>query len=328
MNHKIWIAWERQRRSIELAKATDSELIVIEYCGFFRYIKCLIKTFLIVKRKKPEILFIQNPSIILAFFSTCFLRLIFSIPVVVDRHSNFLLTPKKRFLLVEYLFNFLSYLTIRHADLTIVTNENLAHVIRVLGGKPFVLPDKIPLLVKGSKDYLKGGKKLLAISSFAEDEPIQELISAFSKEEMGSFSLYISGNSKKCKIHHKIPKNVFLTGFLSEDNFVELLFEVDAVIVLTKMEYTLLCGCYEAISAEKPLITSKTAVLEALFTGALFVKNDPDSISDGVQKLFLKFLEYKLNSLNMKKELNQKWNEKFETLSNILHTIIFERNNI
>ena len=262
---------------------------------------------------------------ILAFFSTWFLRPIFSIHVIVDRHSNFLLTPKKRCLIKEYLFNFLSYITIRHADLTIVTNEDLTHVVRVLGGRPFVLPDKIPALSQVRNKDFSGEKKLLAISSFAEDEPIQELWQAFGKEEMSSFSVYLSGNSAKAtKLHYAIPQNVILTGFLSDDEFVKLLFEVDAVIVLTKMEYTLLCGCYEAISAEKPLITSNSSVLRQLFSGAMFVENDPDSIAHGVRKLFLELTKYKSKSLDMKKELIQKWNEHFESLKCILNDIKIE----
>ena len=322
MSQYIWVTWERQRRSVELAEAFGSDLYILEYEGLFRYVKCICKTFSLVRKKRPNVLFVQNPSMVLAFFSTCFLKPIFSLPVVVDRHSNFLLTPKKRSLLKEYLFNFLSYITIRHTDLTIVTNRGLAHVVRVLGGRPFVLPDKIPALSPIKKKDSSGGKKVLVISSFAEDEPIQEIWQAFAKEEMSSFSVYMSGNSTKVsKLHHAIPRNITLTGFLPDDDFVDLLFEVDAVMVLTKMEYTLLCGCYEAVSAEKPLITSNSAVLRQLFIGAMFVENDPDSIANGVQKIFLELPQHKAKSAAMKKELIQKWDEHFEALKRILKNI-------
>jgi glycosyltransferase involved in cell wall biosynthesis len=309
----VWVTWERQRRSVELAKAFDAELFVIERKGIFRYVRCLCGTFSVVKKTKPSVLFVQNPSMILAVFSVLFIKPFFSIPIVVDRHSNFLLTPKKRSWLKEYVFNFLSYTTIRYADLTILTNSGLAHVVRVLGGKPVVLPDKIPYLAPAKKEILSEGKRLLAVSSFAEDEPIEEILQAFGKEEMSSFTVFMSGNSAKLSNSlHEIPSNIVLTGYLSDGDFVDLLFQVDAVIVLTKMEYTLLCGCYEAISAGKPLLTSNSAVLRQLFTEAVFVENTPDSIASGVWTIFADLSKHKSNSLAMKKELIQKWNEQFE----------------
>lgn len=322
MSKYMWITWERQRRSVELAEALGADLYTIEYEGFFRYAKCICKTVSLVRKKRPYLLFVQNPSMLLAFFSTCFLKPVFSLPVVVDRHSNFLLTPKKRYWLKEYLFNFLSYITIRHADLTIVTNDDLAHVVRILGGRFVVLPDKIPALSPVRKKIYTGDKKLLVISSFAEDEPIEEILQAFGKDEMSFFSLYISGNSTKLnKSLHEIRPNITLTGYLSDVDYVDLLFQVDAVIVLTKMEYTLLCGCYEAISAEKPLITSNSAVLHQLFTGAMFVQNDPDSIADGVRQIFNELPKYKSKSLDMKRELILNWDERFEGLKCTLNDL-------
>lgn len=320
MNKKLWITWERQRRSIELSKALRADFYVIENNSIFRYFVCLYRTINIIRRHKPDILFIQNPSMILAFFASTILKRIFSFYLVIDRHSNFLLTPKKRSFLKEFLFNILSYITIRYADLTIVTNADLAHVVRVLGGNSFVLPDKIPSLSPIGGRYFEGENKILVVSSFAEDEPIKEIWQAFSKDEMSSFSVYMSGNSKKLGISlSEMPSNISLTGFLSENDYIDLLFQVDAVIVLTKMEYTLLCGCYEAISAEKPLITSNSSVLQQLFTEAVFVNNDPNSIAEGVQQIFFELSQYKLKSSVMKKKLTKEWDELFKKLELLIN---------
>ena len=321
-NKYIWVTWEYQRRSIELAKAFDAELFLIERKDIFRYVRCLCKTFSVVKESRPNILFVQNPSMILAVFSVLLIKPLFSIPVIIDRHSNFLLTPKKRFWFKECLFNFLSYITIRYADLTILTNSDLAHVVRVLGGKPIVLPDKFPHLSQVKKNNFNKKNKLLVISSFAEDEPIEEILQACCKDGMSTFTVFMSGNSTKViDSLHVIPANLVLTGYLSDDDFVDLLFQVDAVMVLTKTEYTLLCGCYEAISAEKPLITTNSAVLRQLFTGAMFVENTPDSIADGVRRIFDELPKHKSNSQAMKKELTQKWNEQFEDAKKIIYDI-------
>jgi len=319
MNQILFISWERQRRTVELAKALQCELNIIEYSGLFRYLKSIAKTIEIVKNVKPDVLIVQNPSMVLSFISVIFLKQIFSLPVIVDRHSNFLLTEKKNDFFFELIFNFLSYITIRYANLTIITNDYLKNVVEVLGGVPFVLPDKIPTLVPRKQDGLSGKKNILVISTFASDEPINELLQTFGKDKMSSYSVYISGDSAKLGKHSfEIPPNTILTGFLPENEFVDLLFQVDVVMVLSKQEYTLLCGCYEAVSAGKPLITSDSLVLRQLFFGAIFVENYSDSIANGVDRIFTDLSYYKSKSMEMKKIITQEWNDRFANLRRII----------
>lgn len=323
MKKQIWITWEKQRRSIELANAFGCKLFVFESTGLFRYLINIWRTFVTIYKEKPQEVFAQNPSIILAFVTACFLKHIFSFKLIIDRHSNFLLTPKKRSFIFEYFFHFLSYSTIKYADLTIVTNEELAHVIKILGGNPFVLPDKIPSVTSSNKAKEKNSRSILLISSFAEDEPIEDFFQAISMNQFNDVKVYISGNYKKLndKLLQHVPENVTLTGFLPDDDFIDLLFQVEIVIVLTKMDYTLLCGCYEAIAAEKPLITSNTNVLKNLFYGATFVNNDPDSITNGISKVLNDPERYRLQSVDMKNKLTHNWNNNFqllkETISNL-----------
>ena len=324
MSNYLWITWEWQRRSIELAQALMADLKIVDDYKSFRYIRCIIKSILLIKNNKHSVLFVQNPSMVLAFLAILILKPIFSIPVIVDRHSNFLLTAKKRNFIKELLFQLFSYLTIRYADLTIVTNDDLSHVIRVLGGRPFVLPDKIPsLITKENKTLrLSGNKNILVISSFSDDEPIEEICNAFQMNEMSAFNVYISGNSsKKENIKNNIAENIILTGFLPELDFVSLIYGVDAVIVLTKMEYTLLCGCYEAISAEKPLITSNTEVLRNFFHGAMFVENNATSIANGIKSIFHELPKYELNAKILKNQLIKNWNSRFEKLQSVIKEI-------
>lgn len=315
---RIWISWEKQRRSIELAASLDCELYMLEYTGSLRYLKCLVETLNIVRRAKPSILFVQNPSMILACFSTCFLKFFFRIPVIVDRHSNFFLTRNDRITFSEAIFHFLSYLSIRLADLTIVTNEELSHVVRILGGAPFVLTDKIPdfdvhKIVScnlNQKDF-----SVFFITSFAKDEPLEEVLEASRRLEGKDIVFYISGNFSKLdsSIVDNIPSSVKLTGFLSDEDFINMLFSVDAVLVLTMVEYTLLCGCYEAVSAQKPLITTGTKVLKKVFPDAVFVENTAESIVDGIVKISKSIDSYTVKTRGMKGKIIKDWdNAKFE----------------
>ena len=97
---RLWIAWESQRRSIELARKFNCVLYIFEYEGYLRYPKCILKTLLILKKLKPEILFVQNPSMVLAALA-CSYKILSGVFLVVDRHSNCLLNaPKPNFIYV------------------------------------------------------------------------------------------------------------------------------------------------------------------------------------------------------------------------------------
>lgn len=310
---------------MELAASLNCKLYILEYPGRFRYIKCLVKTFLILFKNKPTILFVQNPSMLLACFSVLFLKLVFNIPVVVDRHTNFYLTRPRQLTFREFFFHALSFLSVRLADLTIVTNQDLAHVVRIQGGKSFVLTDKIPDLDNVNNVELKCRKKrcsVFFITSFANDEPVKEVFEACKLLEEQEIDFYVSGNYSKLdpKLINDLAHNVLLTGFLSEVEFVERLCSVDVVLVLTNVDYTLLCGCYEAVAAKKPLVTTNTKVLMDLFEGAFFVKNDARSIAYGISQVLQQIDLYSSKTKEMKIQISDHWN----VAKTELEQIIFE----
>lgn len=283
----------------------------------------MLKTVIIVWRCRPDILFVQNPSMLLAVFATCFVKPILRIPIVVDRHSNFLLFDKKQPLLKRIVFNLLSNLSIYNADLTIVTNDFLANHIDISGGRPFVLPDKLPDLKSDSSNERMdgGGMSLLVISSFGKDEPFPEIWKAVELADLSNLKVFVTGDFRKLAVDlvREKPKNVELTGFIPDNEFDQLLMDVDAVMVLTTVEYVLLCGCYEAVSAEKPLITSSTMVLKDLFDEAIFVEPDFESIAHGIKRCFSDLLSNKNKTIAMKRTIGAEWNEKFGLLGSIVN---------
>ena len=325
MSKNIWITWEKQRRSMELAAAFKCKLFVLEYQSPFRYIKCIFKTFAIIKSEKPSILFVQNPSMVLASLATCVVKRLFNIPVIVDRHSNFLMGSQHRTFWFRLIFTILNYLTIKNADLTIITNQALYHYIKISGGNPFVLPDKLPDIKAESTDSDKYqvGKSLFIISSYAKDEPIKILWEAIRSLNIPELRIYISGNFNRLPVDllEDKPKEVQLTGYIPDSEFDSILASVDAVMVLTTLEYVLLCGCYEAISAEKPLITSKTHVLQELFKGAIFVDSSPSGISNGIIKCFDDLTSCKESIVILKEEIQKDWNIKFSKISTYITNI-------
>ena len=75
----IWLTWEVQRRNRSLAKAVGATLHEMLYSGnaLARYCVLMWRTFRVVRRDKPPVIYYQNPSLILsALLATLkFLRL-------------------------------------------------------------------------------------------------------------------------------------------------------------------------------------------------------------------------------------------------------------
>lgn len=315
MNKRIWIAWETHRRTIELARSFGCKLHIVEYHGISRYPKCIIKSLHILLKRDYTIAFVQNPSMILALLA-CIVTKIVNKPIIVDRHTTFLLNARRKYIPRRILLRVLSYVTIRLANITIVTNDYLAELVKKDGGRPFVLPDKIPVIRPSGKVGLEGKTKLLLISSFGKDEPVAEVINAVNDLEAEGIVLYITGDYKKLdpKIYQKASANIHFTGFMPESEFNNMLFSVDVVLALTKSDYVMLCGCYEAVAAEKPLVTSHKKVLLEYFTRAVFTDNEQNSIRENIRRASREKKKLKGKMVELKKELEENWKHRGDML--------------
>jgi glycosyltransferase involved in cell wall biosynthesis len=322
LQKRAWITWETQRRSIELAKKFGCELFIIEHKGFMRYPKSIFNTLLILMKTKPDVLFVQNPSMILASFVSM-LKFYFKYFLVVDRHTTFLLDKDYKNIPWVLFFQFLSRLTIRFADITIVTNSHLAELVHRFKGHPFILPDILPTLKGTGRVKLKGKYNILMVTSFAIDEPVQEVLMALKDFNEDEVYLYVTGNYKKLDegILSTAPPNVIFTGFLGEQDYINMLFSSDAIMVLTTASACMLCGCYEAVSAERPLITSDKDVLREYFTEAVFVDNTASGISAGIRKILYNIGEYNEKIESLKRRLTVQWEDQYEQLEKKLLNI-------
>src|SRR5690554_5031771 len=279
----IWITWEDHRRSRELAKALEANYVAFHQRGsrYIRYPMLGLKTIFFLLYTRPDTVYCQNPSIILTTI-VCFLKRVLGYKVIVDRHSNFkfqLIRSKKW---KWKIFHLLSRYTIRKADLTIVTNDYLKDYVDSQNGHGFVLPDKLPTLSSANIKPLKGEFNFVFISTFSDDEPIEEVIAAIATMDL-AYHLYVTGRYSSYKtldrVLRDLPSNVTLTGFLSEPDYQSLLASADTLIIITDQEYTLTCGAYEAVALEKPMILGNTSTLREYFSmGAVYANPARDDL--------------------------------------------------
>lgn len=324
---RLWISWEHQRRSIELAAYFRCEYLECNHRGVTRYFKSIADSVKAVVRIKPEVLFVQNPSMVLALLAVCFGRLT-GTTVVVDRHTTFRLN-RKNSLSVDYVaYLVMNRLTLSWASVTIVTNEYLAQLVRKARGFPFVLPDKVPEIGLPSTQLAEGWisqthrtrPSFLVIGSFAEDEPIEQVINAVKRFGSDRPKVFVSGRVAKAKREVlELGRDIVeFTDYLADQEFYALLRAVDAAIVLTTSDHTMLCGCYEAVAAEKMLITSDKTVLLEYFQGAVFVSNDPDSIFEAMNVTVEECRKHSRKVGELKSQLEQSWTKRASELNELL----------
>jgi len=318
---KIWITWENHRRTTELARLLpDLTLYVIQMNAsrWARYPYLLLKTLWVLLRCRPELVFVQNPSVVLALFAL-FMRLVFRFRLVVDSHNEGL-RPFYRhhnWLLPIYFW------VQKKADLTIVTNDQLAKEVGSNGGNPFVLEDPIPQMKPTADTTLKGTYNIVFVCTFEKDEPYEEVI-ASARYLDPSICMYITGKYQKAppNLIESAPANILFSGFLSEQEYVNLLHSSDIVMDLTLMQNCLVCGAYEAVALGKPLILSDTPVLRNYFyKGVVYTANSSRAIAKSICNIIASHRKLEHEMRELKNELEVAWQTKFNEFTKILDRI-------
>ncbi len=270
-DRSVWITWEYQRRNRELADALGCPLyewgdIDAIPKGARKYATGGLRTLRLLLRRRPRIVFCQNPSLVLAWMLAR-LRPLFRYVLVVDAHNAGLFPLEGRSRALSRLAREVQ----ARADLTLVSNEALAEVVQANGGRPFVLPDRLPTLPGAEVPPAASPgdpRRVLFICSYAADEPYAAVFEA--ARILGpAYRFQVTGNPDKVSLDRAaLPPNVELTGFLPEQAYVALLRAADVAIDLTTRPDCLVCGAYEALSAGRPAVLSDTPALRAYFAGA------------------------------------------------------------
>lgn len=151
---------------------------------------------------------------------------------------------------------------------------------------------------------------MLFICTWAGDEPYFEVIKA-AEQINNNITIYITGNHKKAPNIEQgnVPKNVQLTGFISNAEFDQLLWDVDIIMDLTTREDCLVCGAYEAIAVEKPLILSNMKALKTHFPNMEYTENTAADIARSIDFATKNASRLATNSKELKTNLTKKWQD-------------------
>jgi hypothetical protein len=315
MPSAIWITWENQVRNKSLSARLGAELHVFSSgrTRLTKYAICAIKSVLLVWRRRPSVVFAQNPSIVLTYLLVL-LKYPFRYTFVADAHYVGVIAPHGNRLFQKVL-DFCN----RRADFVIVTNEEHGKHVEAVGGRPVVCEDPLPDIGRYARVGSEQLKKVFFICSFDIDEPYMDVFQAAKFLQQEGYVFWVSGNFDRVGIKPADWPHLRFLGYVPEPEFYSHFAESQVVVDLTNQENCLVCGAYEAMTLEKPLVTSKTLVLQNYFTGGtVFVDHKPESIANGVRLAYEKRGELKLQIEEWKRQAVVDNARKIETIREIL----------
>jgi hypothetical protein len=270
------------------------------------------QTWRVLRRERPDVVFVQNPPIFCVLVAFLYARR-YSASYVIDSHTGAFLSPKWRWSVG--LHRVLS----RGALTTIVHNKSQEKIVKRWGCRYCVLAFTAGDYPAGERFPLDGQFKVAVITAFEGDEPLDVVFEAASR--LPEVRFYVTGDSKRIARHllAKKPDNCHLTGYLTYDQYVGLLHGVDAIMDLTVQDHTLLMGGFEAVSLGNPLITSDWPVLRDFFSlGAVHIPNTVEGVCEGVRQAQREQAKLQQDSLILREQLQSEWEQRFTELQSLL----------
>lgn len=259
------ISWEDHRRTRELCDWFGLPLHVLSFNGgrLIRYLRLGSETIALLWRRQPELVFMQTPSVVLALLVVLLRPFCGRYRIIMDAHNE-AVAP---YAYTQWPVPLLHRFTLRTADLVLVTNAALATDIERIGGRPHVLPDRIPTSpIPPQHVPMQWPFRVMVVATYAADEPIAEIIEA--ARELGPDYLFsITGRETRLPAAQRaaLPANVRQTGFLPEHDYWVLMGQSHAMLDFTLKPNCLVCGAYEALAVHRPMILSDNPATVDLF---------------------------------------------------------------
>jgi glycosyltransferase involved in cell wall biosynthesis len=285
----------------------------------YKYTYQAIQTLRLLFQKRPRVVFVQSPPSYAILFVYIYCALT-GANFVVDAHSDAL--QRAIWTRPAWLHRFLA----RQAVATIVTNDHFAHSIREWGAAALVIRD-IPttFTMDDSFQGLNGRFSVIVISTFAADEPLEEVLEAAAKLQDVDF--YVTGKKSRAnaELLNRAEANVHFTDYLPDESYYALLNSGDAVMCLTTRNHTMQRGACEALSLGKPIITSDWPILRNYFhDGTVHVPNTAEGIRQGVQQMQDSYPSYHTGIYALQMQQQQEWERKIGQITSLIYQAMAE----
>lgn len=288
LSNAIWLSWHRSGRTLDLSRRLGTRTVAwqLEAPWLVRHPASALWSVYWLCRLRPRRVVLQH-SFLLAVIVAAYKRWApWTVVVVDDCHTKALRRRATGFL--APLFRGLRRWSMSSFDGLLVATPTIASEATELGVPLFVLPDPVPDLqttvpCRSPLDVpvLEDAPTVVVVGSFAEDEPVTQILDA-ARDEPG-VGFVMTGRPPAWLAGRAVPDNVRLVGFLDWPCYVAVLGSADAIVVLTTHPGTILRGACEALAMAKPLVTSDTAALrDYVGEAAILVRPDAADILRGI----------------------------------------------
>ncbi len=329
----VFISWAPYcSRSDNIARELNGKSFMVYYGSLgsnyitisFKYFLQALDTIKILVRERPQIVFCMTPPIFTSLPAWLYTKIFKKGGYVLDYHTAaFVMGIYRKLYSIQGFFA-------RRSLLNIVTNDVLKKEIDNWGAESFILGDiRVRFEKIAEFQNFKPGFNIAFVGRYSPTEPLDILFDAAKYLREYGVNFYVTGSLKDAprEAIEKCPENVYLTDFLEDPVYGGLLNDSDAVMSLCTNDNTMQRGAYEAMSLETPIIISDWDLLRRTFSkGAVYVKNDVESIIEGVKKM-LKYHNLYSEEIRLLKEQRARvWENKKEELLYRIEQEIERRN--
>jgi hypothetical protein len=310
-----WAPSESRPRSIAIALGGEARAfydlgIVRQALVPLRYLLSAVRTSMYLARRRPRAVVMQAPPVPAAAIVWAYGRLA-RVPVVIDSHTAAFALNGAR--VDRTMMPLLGWLA-RRVSACIVTTDELGEQVARWGGRPIVVHEPPPPWDGVDERPEPTGPSVIFISTFAPDEPLDAVLAA--AELVPEATFRVTGDLRLLpdSTRESAPANVEWTGYLRGRAYPRALATADAVLTLDERDQTVARSAYEAVYAERPLITTDRPHLRELFPYAVTVHNEPHSIATGVRAALRRAPELAAATRAARELQARRWNRQLEDL--------------
>ena len=336
---KAFLVWAPEVKLSEfLAREIGADLIVSvrkKWKGhaipaLFRYIIQGIDSYGKLRKIRPGLIFVQNPplpAVILTYIYCLFNK---RTRFAIDTHTAGFLDRK--WVIFHPIHKFLA----KRAVLNTAHNyKNLEFLekwgienFRVL---QFYTPKKEELILEKNNILSErisrrlsnhNGLNVFMVNRFANDDAWEEVVEAARLAKEANF--FLTGDFEKISIEKRktFPANVVLTGYVSHQEFMQLMQKCDVVLALTKRKDTVLWSVREIMAMEKPFVVTDNEVLRHYFSEvAVFSRNDKKELREKIEEAWKNRFETKGKIVAFLEKDKKRWENDMRYLEEIFSKI-------
>ncbi len=281
----LFVSWTSHSRPRDLSQRLGAEYVVpgarFELGPWpIRYAVQAAITFMLILRVRPKAVIFTNPPFIAGAVCVAACRLV-GAQCWCDCHSGAFNNPRWS------RFSALNRTVLRACTGVIFHTLRIAderrHEVRrsvVLG--IYAMNDRTRP-VSSRPDRTSDRPLVVASCSYGFDEPIDILFAAI--EGLPELGAALTGNPP-ADLLERAPQNARFTGFLSDEDYHQLLDDADLVVCLTTREATMQNGLIEGLEHGRPVITSHTMALAEWaedIPGVITARNESEALSSAIQ---------------------------------------------